>query len=92
VLARRLTSNIYNQGNIFVSAEMARRFEAQNLKVISCALNPGNIQSDLARHTNSIVALLMKWFIWHPTAMGAITALWAGTADEGVRLNGKVSV
>jgi hypothetical protein len=71
---------------------MARRFEAQNLKVISCALNPGNIQSDLARHTNSILALLMKWFIWHPTAMGAITALWAGTADEGVRLNGKVSI
>ncbi|KZP21940.1 NAD-P-binding protein [Athelia psychrophila] len=83
------TTALYHQskmGNAIFSAETARRYGDQG--IVSIALNPGNLKSDLQRHM-SPVALFLANRILYPTAMGALTQLWAGTSVEGAELNGQ---
>jgi len=72
--------------NIVMSNEFARRFA--NKGIVSNALNPGNIRTDLQRHLDSIAG----WFvdlILYPAPYGALTQLWAGVSPEGAYLNGE---
>ncbi|KAG5652888.1 hypothetical protein H0H81_003251 [Sphagnurus paluster] len=86
------TINLYNQSkfaNIVFSNELARRYGDQG--IVSTALNPGNLRSDLQRHVTlpgAIAALVHKLFL-HPTPLGALTQLYAGTSVEGKTFNGK---
>ncbi|KAF7288551.1 NAD(P)-binding protein [Mycena chlorophos] len=77
-------------GNAIFSTELQRRYGDQG--IVSIALNPGNIQSDLQRHLGSFAKTLMDKTILYPTPYGALTQLWAGTTDAGLSLGGKFVV
>ncbi|KAJ7197769.1 hypothetical protein GGX14DRAFT_526004 [Mycena pura] len=83
------TTKLYGQsklGNVLFSNELARRYGEQN--IVSVALNPGNIRTDIQRHIGGVVCEIMKNMLY-PAPYGALTQLWAGTTDEGKRLGGK---
>ncbi|KAJ2919177.1 hypothetical protein MD484_g1196, partial [Candolleomyces efflorescens] len=90
--ARRKTSpnTLYAQsklGNAIFAKELARRYGDQG--IVSTGLNPGNLTSELQRHMGPIEGRLVRALLLHPTPMGALTQLWAGTTQEGATLNGK---
>lgn len=72
--------------NVVLAREFARRYGDKGIVVTS--LNPGNIQTELQRHIPGIFRKILN-LVLHPTPMGAITQLWAGTSKEGAELNGK---
>ncbi|KAF5309691.1 hypothetical protein D9611_014710 [Ephemerocybe angulata] len=83
------TQHLYAQsklGNVIIANEFARRYGNEGL--VSCSLNPGNLQSDLQRHMGPITKMLVGLML-HPTPYGALTQLWAGTSEEGVNMNKK---
>ncbi|KIJ36658.1 hypothetical protein M422DRAFT_232460 [Sphaerobolus stellatus SS14] len=66
------------QGNIVLSNILQRYHGDQ---IISFSLNPGGIKSGLNRHGSSTEKTLSK-ILLHPTSMGAVTQLWAGTMPQ----------
>ncbi|OAX43195.1 NAD(P)-binding protein [Rhizopogon vinicolor AM-OR11-026] len=87
------TGALYNQskfGNIILALELAKRYGDQG--IISTALNPGNIRSDLLRHVPSIVQQILSVVVLYPTPQGALTQLYAATSPEAASLNGKYLV
>jgi len=91
--ARRKWGNdqLYYQskaGVILVSNELARRYGDQG--VISMAVHPGTIQSELGRHWSTFQKKLTNVFIkLYSTKQGAITQLYGGTTPDAKDLNGK---
>ncbi|KAF7981824.1 hypothetical protein HWV62_31949 [Athelia sp. TMB] len=87
--ARRGAMALYGQsklGNAILAAEIARRYGDRG--IVSVALNPGNIKSDMQRHMGPVQHWLTDRIL-HPVALGALTQLWAGTSAEGAGLNGQ---
>ncbi|KAI0061200.1 NAD(P)-binding protein [Artomyces pyxidatus] len=81
--------SLYGQsklGNILFSNELARRYGDQG--IVSIALHPGMIRTDLMRHLPSAMAKIINMFIFDVT-MGVITPLYAGTAEEAEEMNGE---
>ncbi|KAH6912195.1 hypothetical protein BKA70DRAFT_1266946 [Coprinopsis sp. MPI-PUGE-AT-0042] len=78
-----------HRGNIVLANEFARRYGDQNL--VSCSCNPGNLKTDLQRHTGGVTAFIINMMVY-PAPMGALTQLWAGTTEEGASMNGKYLV
>ncbi|KAJ7097646.1 hypothetical protein C8R44DRAFT_368836 [Mycena epipterygia] len=83
-------TDLYSQSkwaNAVFSAELARRYGDDG--IISTAVNPGNLKSDLSRHAFGLefigARLLMIW----PLGWGVRGPLWAGTSPDGALLNGK---
>ncbi|KAJ7198203.1 NAD(P)-binding protein [Mycena rebaudengoi] len=64
--------------NIVFSSECARRHAFDG--VISTALHPGMLTTDIGRHLHPLKGLII---------VRALTQLWAGTALEAATLNGK---
>ncbi|KAF7303593.1 NAD-binding protein [Mycena indigotica] len=73
--------------NAVFSNELHRRYESEN--IISVSVNPGNLRTQLARSVPSVPRMLANIFLLYPQANGALTQLWAGTTDEGLKLSGK---
>ncbi|KAJ7621215.1 NAD-P-binding protein [Roridomyces roridus] len=73
-------------GNVVFSNELARRYGDQG--IISISLHPGNIKTDLARHSSPAERALTGWMLY-PVQLGVLTQLYAGTAPEALKLNGK---
>ncbi|KAI9573392.1 hypothetical protein HD554DRAFT_2202150 [Boletus coccyginus] len=73
-------------GNIVFAAELARRYGDQG--IVSTALNPGGIKTDLQRHTKGFLQRNLDFFL-ADVSWGAITQLYAGTSPDGKSLNGK---
>ncbi|KAG2121877.1 hypothetical protein DEU56DRAFT_90952 [Suillus clintonianus] len=91
------TAGLYNQskfGNVVLALELAKRYGDQG--IISTALNPGNIKSDLQRHVEpqlpSIVKQILANVVLYETSQGALTQLYAATSPEAASLNGKYLV
>ncbi|OAX43192.1 NAD(P)-binding protein [Rhizopogon vinicolor AM-OR11-026] len=89
--ARRSKSptGLYSQsktGNIIFAAELARRYGDQG--IVSTALNPGSIKTEISRHQTSFLQMLLNMF-FYDVSQGALTQLYAGTTAEGAGLNGK---
>jgi len=89
--ARRKMSTLarYGQsktGNIIFSAELGRRYGSQG--IVSTALHPGAIKTDIVRHHSSFIHALWD-LCFHDVSYGALTQLYAGTTVEGTKLNGK---
>ena len=70
-------------GNYLQATEFARRYK--DTGVISVALNPGNLSSDLYRTRGSFLMSLMNRVLLHPTIYGAYTELFAGLSPEVTR-------
>ena len=69
-------------GNVFMAAEFARRNPLRDGRgVVSNAWNPGNLKSELQRHTSWWQVLLISWML-HPVVYGGYTELWAGWSEE----------
>ncbi|KAF7374339.1 NAD(P)-binding protein [Mycena sanguinolenta] len=86
---RKSTSFLYAQskfGNAVFSNELFRRYGDKG--VISVALNPGNLHSNLQRHLRGLQAIIVNSMLF-PTPLGALTQLWAGTTDVGKTFGGK---
>ncbi|KAG5648353.1 hypothetical protein DXG03_004925 [Asterophora parasitica] len=81
--------------NVVFSNELARRYADEG--IVSTALNPGNLESELGRHVNPIVMKIVdfeercfqSWVAYYPVPLGALTQLYAGTSAEGVDFSGK---
>jgi len=83
------TQTLYSQsklGNVFVSNELARRYEDQG--IVTTSLNPGNLKSDLQRHLSPFESFML-FVLLYPASYGALTQLWAGTSPEAAHFNGK---
>jgi NAD(P)-dependent dehydrogenase (short-subunit alcohol dehydrogenase family) len=68
--------------NVVFSRELSRRYHSEG--VVSHALHPGIVATELARHQNlgmKIVGLLMLPAL-KSAARGAATSVWAATAPE----------
>jgi retinol dehydrogenase-12 len=66
-------------GNIFHSKEYARRYAGDG--IVSVALNPGNLKSDLQRYLPGWQARLLDLMLYTPIH-GAYTELFAGLSPE----------
>ncbi|KAJ7321631.1 NAD-P-binding protein [Mycena albidolilacea] len=89
--ARKKLDNkkLYGQskfGNVVVSNELDRRYGSQG--IVSIALHPGNIKTDLARHSSGVEKAMTGWMLY-PVDLGVLTQLYAGTSPEGSQLGGK---
>ncbi|KAJ6618474.1 NAD-P-binding protein [Mycena sp. CBHHK59/15] len=75
--------------NVVFSNELARRYADQG--IISIALHPGNIETDLARYSTPVERALTGWML-HPVSLGVLTQLYAGTTPEALQLSGKYMI
>jgi NAD(P)-dependent dehydrogenase (short-subunit alcohol dehydrogenase family) len=66
-------------GNYFHAVEYARRYREQG--VLSVALNPGNLKTDLARHKSKLFVLAIKWMV-SPPIYGAYTEIFAAFSSD----------
>jgi len=83
------TQKLYSQskhGVVVWATELARRYGDQG--IVSTALNPGNLKTDLQRHLGCIQKPLIDLMLY-PVPYGALTQLYAGTSPEGKDFNGK---
>ncbi|RYP75977.1 hypothetical protein DL771_002049 [Monosporascus sp. 5C6A] len=67
-------------GSYLYSTEFAKRHRDDG--VVSMALNPGNLDSELFREQGYIMGRLLKLFVLHPPVYGAYTELFAGLSPE----------
>ncbi|KAJ7041040.1 hypothetical protein C8F04DRAFT_1305865 [Mycena alexandri] len=83
-------TDLYSQskwGNAVFSAELARRYGDEG--IVSIAVNPGNLRTDLSKHAFGIAYLGAKLLMIWPVEWGVLGQLWAGTSPEAKLLNGK---
>jgi len=74
-------------GNVVFAKELARRYADQS--VVSTALNPGAINTELYRHIPRWAGAILNLFLSAPDPNGALTQLYAGTAPEAAGADGK---
>ncbi|KAH7094063.1 NAD(P)-binding protein [Auriculariales sp. MPI-PUGE-AT-0066] len=75
--------------NIILSRELARRYGD---KIIAISLHPGVLRTELTSHIWYLSWGPFAWLgspMFHPTWMGALNQLYAGTSPEAMNLNGK---
>jgi len=80
---------LYNHskyGNVVFSNELAKRYADQG--IVSNALNPGNLRTELQRHVHPILDRMLGLTLY-TADYGALTQLWAGTSPETKDFNGK---
>ncbi|KAJ7485599.1 NAD-P-binding protein [Mycena latifolia] len=73
--------------NVVFSNELARRYADQG--IISIALHPGNIKTDLARHSTPMERALTMLY---PVELGVLTQLYAGTMPKALELSGQYMI
>lgn len=72
--------------NIVLSNEFAKRYGDKG--IMSNSVNPGNLNTDLQRHTPRLFMMLFGW-IFSPAPFGALTPLYAALSSDTTHLNGK---
>ncbi|MCJ1227333.1 hypothetical protein MMC12_003988 [Toensbergia leucococca] len=72
----RFKYGVSKAGNLFHGTELAKRTQKEG--IISVALNPGNLKSELQRHVPAPLKLILNTFIHHTPIHGAYTELFAG--------------
>ncbi|KAL1728524.1 hypothetical protein EV714DRAFT_252777 [Schizophyllum commune] len=86
---RKWTQTLYFQsklGDILVASELQRQYGDKG--IVSIAVNPGNLDSELYRHLPKIAVALLRPFLY-PPPLGALTQLYAGTAPEAANFGGE---
>ncbi|RYP46800.1 hypothetical protein DL768_007042 [Monosporascus sp. mg162] len=67
-------------GSYLYSTEFAKQHRDEG--IVSMALNPGNLDSELFRSQGYIMGRFLKLFVLHPPVYGAYTELFAGLSPE----------
>ncbi|KAJ8079116.1 short-chain alcohol dehydrogenase [Marasmius tenuissimus] len=75
--------------SVVLTAEFSRRYGDKG--IVSTAVNPGNIQTELQRHWSSVQAWLTS-FLLYPPPYGALTQLYAGTSKHADEFNNQYFV
>lgn len=77
-------------GNVYLATEFARRYNFKDTGIISNVWNPGNLKSDLQRHSPAVINMMTSVLLYKPV-FGAYTELWAGWSEEAGKeeANGK---
>ncbi|KAJ7339754.1 hypothetical protein DFH08DRAFT_783354 [Mycena albidolilacea] len=75
-------------GNILISNYFAKKHSDV---LVSCALHPGVIKTDLVRHLSGWIELIGNAFAY-PRPMGAYTQLWGATVATPAQITGKYLV
>lgn len=86
----RGTQSLYAQskyGVVGFSNELARRYAEHG--ILSNAVNPGSIKTDLQRHLPSFARTIIYTLFSKPAPMGALTQLYAATSPETANATGK---
>ncbi|KAJ7621313.1 hypothetical protein FB45DRAFT_992302, partial [Roridomyces roridus] len=73
--------------NAVFAMELARRYGEEG--IVSSAVNPGNLKTELAQSTRGLLSLSTSTLMIWPVEWGVLGQLWAGTSPEGAQLNGK---
>ncbi|KIO26998.1 hypothetical protein M407DRAFT_73763 [Tulasnella calospora MUT 4182] len=73
-------------GVIAFSNELAKRYKDKG--IASNAVNPGNLATELQRHSSTAGAFITNTVFSHPAPMGALTQLYAATSPEVADVNG----
>ncbi|THG97601.1 hypothetical protein EW026_g4430 [Hermanssonia centrifuga] len=73
--------------NVLLSLHLAKTCHQDN--IVSIVVDPGNIKSDLNRHTTSFLFKILQWILLFPAEYGPLTQLYAGTSPEAMEYNGK---
>ncbi|KAK1221968.1 short-chain alcohol dehydrogenase [Marasmius sp. AFHP31] len=76
--------------NIVFMKEFSRRYGGKG--IVSTAVNPGNIRSDLQRHWGGIQTWIVDRLLLYPTPYGALTQLYAGTSEHADEFDGQYFV
>lgn len=71
--------SISKAGNVLHAFEFARRYRDQG--VVSVALHPGMLKTELSRDVHPVVRWMMSWVLY-PAVNGAYTELFAGFAPQ----------
>ncbi|KAK6069226.1 short-chain dehydrogenase [Seiridium cupressi] len=71
-------------GNLFLASEFAKRAGAPH-NIISCAINPEAVRSNLFKHAPWL--LMLAWIFKHNAELGATTALYKGLSKDIIREN-----
>lgn len=66
-------------GNWFLASELAGELGRHG--ILSVTQNPGNLKTNLLRHSSPLLPLVMAPLLY-PAKMGAYTELWAGLSPE----------
>jgi retinol dehydrogenase-12 len=72
--------NVSKAGSYLQAVEFAKRHKSNG--IVSVALNPGNLNSDLARDLGPFARLLIRIFIAYPPVNGAYTELFAAFSPQ----------
>ncbi|EJF60473.1 NAD(P)-binding protein [Dichomitus squalens LYAD-421 SS1] len=86
------TFDLYGQSKlaqIQLSAYVAKRAAEAGENVVSIAVDPGHIRSDIFRGKKPWYIILYEKFVMYPVSYGVLTPLYAGTAPEALEYNGK---
>ena len=67
---------ISKAGNYLQATEFRKRFGDEG--VLSVALNPGNLDSELYRSQGGIIRWILRRLVLYPPVFGAYTLLFAG--------------
>lgn len=79
---------ISKAGNYLHACEYARRVRDEG--VVSVAVHPGVLDTDLTRHLGPVMAKLLNWTVQYPAVYGAYTELFAGLSPEvGIERSGE---
>ncbi|KAJ6577018.1 NAD-P-binding protein [Mycena vulgaris] len=75
-------------GNILISNYFAKTYSGV---LVSCAVHPGGIKTELQRHSASWMQVLANLFLY-PAPMGAYTQLWGATVATPAQITGQYLV
>ncbi|KAI0649682.1 NAD-P-binding protein [Trametes meyenii] len=92
VRRRKAVGDLYRQsklGTLLFSLELADQYAEQG--IVSIAVDPGNVHTDLTRHSKSVGTMLSN-MLSCDVSKGVLTPLFAATAPQAERLNGKLLV
>ncbi|KAG9046314.1 hypothetical protein FS837_004628 [Tulasnella sp. UAMH 9824] len=85
-LGKRMLYCQSKYGVIAFSNELAKRYGDKG--IISNAVNPGNLNTELQRHSTAAGAFITNAVFSHPAPLGALTQLYAATSPEVADVNG----
>ena len=70
-------------GNVLLAQEYQKHHMDDG--IVSNAWNPGNLDSELMRHSSNLLRSLIRWMLLYPSVYGAYTELYAGWSEEAGR-------
>ncbi|KAF2159565.1 hypothetical protein M409DRAFT_70892 [Zasmidium cellare ATCC 36951] len=71
-------------GNLFLASQFARKppIAADGKGMVNVAFNPGNLRTELQRHSGKLEVWVVDKLLLNPAILGAYTELWCGWSED----------